>query len=149
LPVHRHLIPGNLQIHESAPSWISTRVQHRHLARSPLDLILISHTPRVLPIRAHSPHRHFFHRRHTNLDTFRASARTFRQQRCLVAQAVAYRSHHRFHRPRRQDLAWVLLYHFCHLMGRLDIHHGSHCHILGRAPMTCSRTCLVPRAEAG
>ena len=150
LPVHRHLIPGNLQIHENALSWKPSRVQNLHpaRARSPLDPIRISRIPRVLPIRAHSHHRHFSRHHHTNQDTFRASARTFRQQRYTVAPVVAYRC--RFRHPRRQDPAWVPLpYHFCHLMDRLGIHHGLHCPILGRAPMTCSRTCLDPRAEAG
>jgi hypothetical protein len=152
LPVHRHLMAGNLQIHESVSRWMSTRVQHRHpsRARLPLDQIPISHNPRVLSIRAYSPRHHFCHRRHTNQDTFRASARTFRQQRCIVAPAVAYICQHRFRHPRRQDLARVLLlYPCCQLMGRLGTHHGSHSPISGRALMTCSRTCLDPRAEAG
>jgi hypothetical protein len=101
----------------------------------------------VLSIRAYNLQRHFSQRHHTNQDSFPASARTFRQQRCTVAPAVAYTCQHRFHHPRRQDL--VLLCHCCHLMGHLGTHHGSHSPILGRAPMTYSRTCLDPRAEAG
>jgi hypothetical protein len=152
LPVHRHLIPGNLQIRESVSRWMSTRVQHRHpsRARSLLDQIPISHIPRVLSIRAYSLQHHFSHRHHTNQDTFRALARTFLQQRCPVAPAVAYTCQHRFRHPRWQDLARVLiLYPRCHVMGRLGIHHGLHSPISGRALMTCSRTCLDPRAEAG
>ena len=151
LSVLRHLIPGNLQIHESVSRWMFTRVQHHHLsrARSPLDLIPISHIHRVLSFRALRLQRHFSQRSHTNQDTFRATARTFRQQRS-VAPAVAYTCQHHFRHLRRQDLARVLLlYLCCHLMGRLGIHHVSHNLISGRTPMTCSRTCLDPRAEAG
>ena len=149
-PVHRHLMPGNLQIHESVSRWMSTRVQHRHpyLACSLLDPILISHIPRVLSIRAYNLQRHFSQCPRTNRDIIPALARTFRQQRCTVAPAVAYTCQPRFHHPRRQDLV-VLLCHCCHLMGRLGIHHGSHSPILDRAPMTCSQMCLDPRAEAG
>jgi len=152
LPVHRHLLADNLQTHESVSRWMSTRaLQHRHpsWARSPLDPIPISRI-RVLSIRGSSLQRRFSHRHHTNQDTFRASPRMFRQQRFRVAPAVPYTCQHRFHRPQQQDLVRVL--HLCtcyHLMGRLDIHHGSHSPILVRAPMTCSRTCLDPRAEAG
>ena len=152
LPVHRHLLPTHLQTHESVSRWMSTRaLQHRHPSwvRSPLDPIPISRI-RVFSIRGSSLQRRFSHRRHTNQDTFRASPHTFRQQRSRVALAVPYTSQHRFRRPRRQGLARVL--HLCtcyHLMGRLDIHHGSHSPILVRAPMTYSRTCLDPRAEAG
>jgi len=151
LPVHHHLLPGNLPTHESVSRSMSTRaLQHRHpsRARSPLDPIPISHIPRVLSIRGSSLQLHFSHRHHTNQDFFRASRHTCRQQQCLVAPAVPYTCQHRFRHP-RQDLARVLLYPCYHLMGRLDIHHGSHSPTLVRAPMTCSRTCLDPRAEAG
>jgi hypothetical protein len=151
-PVHRHLLPDNLQTHESVSRWMSTRaLQHRHpsWARSLPDPIPISRI-RVLSIRGSSLQRRFSHRHHTNQHTFRASPHMFRQQQFRVAPAVPYTSQHRFRRPRRQDLARVLLLCTCyHLMGRLDIHHGSHSLILVRTPMTFSRTCLDPRAEAG
>jgi len=152
LPVHRHLLPDNLQTHGSVSRWMSTRaLQHRHpsWARSTLDPIPISRI-RVLSIRGSSLQRHFSHRHHINQDTSRASPHMFRQQRFRVAAAVPYTSQRRSHRPPRQDLAQVL--HLCtcyHPMGRLDTHHGSHSPILVRAPTTCSRTCLDPRAEAG
>ena len=151
LPVHRHLLPDNPQIRESGSRWMSRALQLRHPSweRSPLDPIPISRI-RVLSIRGSSPQRRFSQRHHTNQDTLRASPHTFRQQRFRVAPAVPYTSQHRFRPPRWQVLALVLLLCLCyHLMGRLDIHHGSHSPILVQAPMTYSRTCLDPRAEAG
>jgi hypothetical protein len=141
LSVHRHLLRDNLQTHENVSRWMFTRaLQHRHpsWAGSPLDPIPISRI-RVLSIRGSSLQRRFYHRHHTNQDTFRASPHTFRQQRFRVAWAVPYTSQHRFRRPRRQVLARVLLLCLCcHLMGRLDTHHGSHSPILVQAPMTFS-----------
>ena len=152
LSVHRHLLPDNLQTHESVSRSMSTRALRHHRpsrARSPLDPILISRI-RVLSIRGSSLRRRFSHRHHTNQDTFRALPHTFRQQWFRVAPAVPYTSQHRFRRPRPEDLARVpLLCPYYHPTGHLDIHHGSHSLILVRAPMTCSRTCLDPRAEAG
>ena len=151
LPVHRRLLPDNLQTLESVSRWMFRALLRRHpsWARTPLDPIPISRI-RVLSIRGSSLQHRFSHRHHTNQDTFRGSPHTFRQLRFRVAQAVLYTSQHRFRPPRRQALARVLiLCPCCHLMGRLDTHHGSHSPILVQAPMTCSRTCLDPRAEAG